>query len=182
MEVLDKNSFNERDGHSLKAKKDALLKQQRALAFMNREINAQIDRKIQADQILSDKLDDRNRQCTGIIEVLGKALPAPKKDERALEDVASEAKDAAEAKRIEVRNRVQDSRASLQLTTKKEDAARSIESAPAEGFDPELEDVIQGYLKAEDAESPSARQPLEQDPLAVRNRSPESQPMNLGQR
>ena len=128
---------------------------------MNREINAQIDRKIQADQILSDKLDDRNRQCTGIMEVLGKALPAPKKDERALEDVESEAREAAEAKRIEVRNRVQDSLTPLQLVSKKEDVAKSTGSEPVEGFDPELEDVIQGYLKAEDAESPRAGQPFE---------------------
>ena len=180
MEVLDKNSFNERDGQCLKAKRDALHQQHRALAFLNGEVNAQIDRKIQADQILSDKLDDRNRQCTEVIEVLGKALPAPTKDPRELEGVASEAKDAAEAKSIEVRNRVPDIRAPKQLSTRKEEAARNIDSRPTEGFDPELDDIIHGYLKAEDAESPSARQTLEQEPLSVHDRSPESQPINLG--
>jgi hypothetical protein len=61
MEVLDKNSFNERDGQCLKAKRDALQQQHRGLAFMNKEINARIDRKVQADKVLSEKLEDRNR-------------------------------------------------------------------------------------------------------------------------
>ena len=107
-------------------------------------------------------------------------MPAPTKDARELEGVASEAKDAAEAKSIEVRNRVPDIRAPKQLSTRKEEAARNIDSRPTEGFDPELDDIIHGYLKAEDAESPSARQTLEQEPLSVRDRSLESQPINLG--
>lgn len=80
-----------------------------------------------------------------------------------------------------MRNRVSDSPAPSQLLTKKEEAAENIDSGPVEGFDPELEDMIQGYLKAGDAGSPSPRRTLEQEPLSVRNRSPESQPMNLGQ-
>lgn len=91
---------------------------------------------------------------------MGKALPARTK-ESTLEDVASEAKEAAGIKRIELRSRVHDSRTSVQSKTKKEDATRSVEGAPADGFERELEDVIQGYLKAEDAGSPSDRQQLE---------------------
>ena len=75
---------------------------------------------------------------------------------------------------------VQDLRAApLQLLKKKEEAVRSNESVPTEGFDPELEDTIQGYLKAVDTDSPNAKNKLETEPLFVRNRSPESLPVNL---
>ena len=104
---------------------------------------------------------------------MGKALPAAKREPRGLEDVETKAKEGAEAKSIEVRNPVEDSRAPVRLSMQEGEPIRSNESAPAEGLDPELEDVIQGYLKAVESDSPSANNKPEMEPLSVRNRSPE---------
>ena len=76
-EVQDKNSFNKKDTETLKFKKETLSNKQRALVFMNSQIQGKLDRALIKDERLVPMLSNRNKEATEILSKAAFIEPVP---------------------------------------------------------------------------------------------------------